>query len=678
MRLHPLLLLLLLPPSQEPAPGARTEEGNLENRTILPTAPEIQRLLEEGDTRIREERFGPGLEAWIRALGRAEELDRFVELDERHLVGVREAIRRRVAALPAEAAAVWSSRAEAPAAAELEAAGSDEARLRKILEARPGTLAAARAALRLGDGAFERGETAASAALYRLAASAGDPATRTAAIARRSTGALLLEDRPEIDRLAAGAGDGAVEARGQTHTPMEWLGALEGALPAPPGPSGARLSIAWAPLAVPADADTQRALGFDPSPAVAEGEAYLQTRRFLYVCDLGSGTFAGKIDLEEVLPHRARGGEGRGIRRTRPAASGRTVAVVHGEASPSGAPSNALAVFERVRGGPSPLRLRWARLPGGGYLREDERRAKEERLDGFGFSEEPLLYGERLYCGLQRVSGEVASYLGCFDARSGELLFLRWLCTGSEFDPLLPRMQGRSASNVSGSGPVASGGVVFYGTNLGVVVALDAGSGECLLAYRTARRPPLEARENPRFADLGLGRPVAGPTGFAIAPGDSAFLYAFAFPGSPGPSPLLHPPQLLREASLYAGWWKDAHVFLANSGGEQNVAAVDPVLWRRIDSAPLGPDEAFLSADTDQPREPALARGRLFAASDRYLYVFDLSRELYMEAAIPPPIDPKTGLHGAGRAILGNLVAVPGGILSATPRSLVLFREQKG
>ncbi|MGH7150760.1 MAG: hypothetical protein ACREIU_08685, partial [Planctomycetota bacterium] len=100
------------------------------------------------------------------------------------------------------------------------------------------------------------------------------------------------------------------------------------------------------------------------------------------------------------------------------------------------------------------------------------------------------------------------------------------------------------------------------------------------------------------------------------------------------------------------------------------------VQWKRIDSAPLGPDEAFLSPDTDQPREPALARGKLFAASDRYLYVFDLSRELYMEAAIPPPIDPKTGLHGAGRAILGNLVAVPGGILSATPRSLVLFRDR--
>ncbi|HKB16899.1 MAG TPA: hypothetical protein VKF62_12600, partial [Planctomycetota bacterium] len=560
----------------------------------------------------------------------------------------------------------------------LTAAGSDEVRLRKLLESRPGTLAAARAALRLGDGAFERGEAAAAASLFRLAASAGDAATRTAAIARRSTAALLLGDRAEMDRLVAASGEGPVEAQGQTHTPIEWLGALEGALPAPPGPSGARLSIAWTPLAVPADADTPRALGFDPSPAVAGGEAFLQTRRFLHVCDLATGTFVGRVDLEELLPHRTRGGEARGIRRTRPAASGTTVAVVHGEASPSGAPSNALAVFERTRGASTPLRLRWARLPGGDYLRVDGGRAKEERLDGFVFSEEPLLYGERLYCGLQRVAGEVASYLACFDARTGELRFLRWLCTGSEFDPLLPRMQTKSASNVSGSGPIASGGVVFYGTNLGVVVALDAESGECLLAYRTARRPPLEARENPRFADLGLGRPVAGPAGFAIAPGDSAFLYAFAFPGARGPSPLLHPPQLLREASLYAGWWKDAHVFLANSGGEQNVAAVDPVLFRRIDSAPLGPDEAFLSSDTDQPREPALARGRLFAASDRYLYVFDLSRELYMEAAIPPPIDPKTGLHGSGRAILGNLVAVPGGILSATPRSLVLFRERGG
>ncbi|MGH7152231.1 MAG: hypothetical protein ACREIU_16110, partial [Planctomycetota bacterium] len=133
--LLPFLPFLPLSLLQEPASGGRTEEGNLENRTILPTAPEIQRLLEEGDARIREERYGLGLDAWNRALGRVDELDRFVEVDDRLLVGVREAIRRRVASLPAEAAAVWSSRAEAPAAAELAAAGSDEARLRKLLEA---------------------------------------------------------------------------------------------------------------------------------------------------------------------------------------------------------------------------------------------------------------------------------------------------------------------------------------------------------------------------------------------------------------------------------------------------------------------------------------------------------------------------------------------------------------
>ncbi|HET6201797.1 MAG TPA: hypothetical protein VFI25_03215 [Planctomycetota bacterium] len=677
MPLFPVLLLFSL--GQERSPEARREEGSLENKTMLPAArdPEVERLLGEGDARLREGRFAAAIDAWTRALARSAEADGLF-VDDRFFVSVREAIRRRAAALPPEGRSVWASRVEAPAAAELAAAGADEVRLARILDERPGTLASARAALRLGDAAFERGEAAAAAALYRLAATAGDAPTRGAAIARRSSAALRLGDRAEIERLLAEAADAPpIEAEGRTLPAAEWLEALAGRLPPPLGPSSARLAIAWSPLSVPEDSESGRSQGFDPHPAVAGGEAFVQTRRSLHVCDLARGTFVGKVDLEEILPLRPRVEDGRGIRRTRPAAEGSLVAVVHGETSTTGSPSNALALFERTTGGEAPLRLRWARLPGGGFLREGGGREKDSRLEGFVFSEEPLLYGERLYCGLQRVAGEVASYLAAFDARSGALLFLRWLAKGSEVDPLLPR-NGRGAANVSGSGPVASGGVVFYGTNLGVVVALDGRSGECLFAYKTARRTPLEVRESPRFPDLAHGRPVAGARGFAIAPGDSAFLYAFPIPGVAGASTLLHPPLPLREAILYAGWCADGHVFLANSGGEQNVAAFDPLQWRRVDSAPLGPEEAFLSPDTDQPREPALARGRVFAASERYLYVFDLGRELYMEAAIPPPIDPRSGLYGSGRAILGNLVPTPDGVLSATPRSLVLFREERG
>jgi hypothetical protein len=147
---------------------------------------------------------------------------------------------------------------------------------------------------------------------------------------------------------------------------------------------------------------------------------------------------------------------------------------------------------------------------------------------------------------------------------------------------------------------------------------------------------------------------------------------------SPRASPLLYPPAPLRDALRYAGPLDGGHVFLTASGRDRTVILLDPKTGGRIESAPLGPDEDFFGPGPYRRRAPVLARGRLFAASDRYLYGFDPARDLYIEAAIPPPVDRATGLYESGPDFFGNLLAAPKALLSATSRALVLFREPRG
>jgi outer membrane protein assembly factor BamB len=230
--------------------------------------------------------------------------------------------------------------------------------------------------------------------------------------------------------------------------------------------------------------------------------------------------------------------------------------------------------------------------------------------------------------------------------------------------------------NVSGTGPIAADGVLFYGTSLGVVAAVEADDGECLFAYRTARRVP-EGIPGARSSDA-----FAGPLGFAILPSDSSFLYEFARPdpGSPRPdSVLLHPPASVPDALRFAGRNDRRQVFLVASGRDETAAALDTGRGGRIESAPLGPDESFVFRGDRLHerfvRAPALASGKLFAASDRYLYALDLRRDLLLEGATHPPLDPATGLFEDGKVVFGHLLAVPGGILSVTPSAVVLFRD---
>jgi len=101
----------------------------------------------------------------------------------------------------------------------------------------------------------------------------------------------------------------------------------------------------------------------------------------------------------------------------------------------------------------------------------------------------PAVVGRHLFVyGAMREQGDSgptrkeSGYLFCFDKRSGDLVWHRFLgYAETEVDPRLPP--------ISGHAPAVSQGVVVCVTGLGVAAALDARSGEVLWMLRYNRRP---------------------------------------------------------------------------------------------------------------------------------------------------------------------------------------------
>jgi hypothetical protein len=649
--------------AQEPLPGA---EGPLSNDTYLPVAEAAAAELARGDRLHSElvadrnagampaEAWIGVLEAWRSALcasasgdavpprplvaGEAEPgVAAWPDEDgsaERRVEGVEAAVAWRLGALPQAARAAWTARfaplaAQALAAA-LGAGDARAARLAAVEREHPLTEGAARAALLQAELELERGRTAAARSWCERGLSHGpSPELRAALEARGALCAELGSDGPGGGKTDP-AGHGAWRsARG--------LAALEArtiAQPPPPRP-GLRET--------PLGGGVQPGLAFLSDELLAlqlvDRIAWLESRSGRTVYELAwkklvadAGLIVGEPHAGPVPTSSAPGWA------MRPAADGRLVVCVHGRSV--GGNSNALVCLETPAapppaelGAPGP-RVRW-------IVHRDRTLDAEGRETPFppelrGAIEPdgelqpgPLILGSEVLVQVRRggrASGsgaggpvQIESSLLALDLETGRPLWRRFLARGVELVRDTGRLSTGDALRAPGQALVAIGGLVFCGTHLGAGSLVDPLDGRLVWTLLSRRRDP----QRPGWT--GWTPEPAGRT-LLWAPADSDQLYWLDARASlPGPSraPFLHPPRAAGEAVALLGGDAAEALVLARAGMRRTLSSWAAESGGRRDALYLAPDETFAGAG-------ALSPERALFASDRGVYLFDRTRELYL------------------------------------------------
>ncbi len=615
----------------------------------------------------------PGESVWFEAHGPDPAADR------RLTEGVEAAVWRRLSALSPKERARWRERFEELAERDLVSARDDpEApaqtmRLAGVLRAHPGTLPALRAAIELGDRAFEEGRN-------DLARGRWMRASLTAAWigAEAESPARGLESRLTACSSASQANE-PMRAEGspagepwRTADDLVATGAVD--LPDP----SARLASYRIP-----EANT----GLRPGLAfLAENRLAVQTPNQLFLIridELGKLHTELPFDPAQLLPGFQTSLDGRIGRRPPgwpllPAARDGDLVLVVGKGSDevtSGEASNALLVvrpevfdaglegFRRVRF----PELRWAvfgdrRLRANGEI---EPLPELSELAGLEFQPGPAATDSLVLVQARERSGEFRSWLLAFDRYSGELAWKRLVAAGSELHPDLGRLGSARFPSLSAQPLLEADGLIFVGTHLGAGALLDVADGTCLWTLKCRRR---------RDADRGWdgGRPVLAldRRSFFWSPNDSDHLYllrAAPLDGGSGSNPLFAtPPCRLDESETLVGGDGEAFVAEGRAGRERTVSE-HRTGGRRTDAIHLGPGEHF-------PGRGVVSRARVLVASDRGLYLFDRSRELYLLDREPFPARPP--LQGKALTLGGDVYARGAQILVLSRDGLFAFQAR--
>jgi len=217
-------------------------------------------------------------------------------------------------------------------------------------------------------------------------------------------------------------------------------------------------------------------------------------------------------------------------------------------------------------------------------------------------------------------------------------------------------------------GPGGWGKRLFAASNLGFGVLLDLVDGRPLWSFKNRRRD---------VSDLGWDsyEPLVdiGPGANAIwwAPFDSDRLYSLQAAPLSGPEPsrfsaLTERPVPMGEARTLMGADQQGVVVQGRAGLERTISslAMDPEHGsQRQDALYLGPGEEFLGRGL-------LSSKRVLACSERGLYLFDRTRELYLLGftPLPRPARPRNQAPG------GDLYALDGLILALGKNGIWSFR----
>jgi hypothetical protein len=566
--------------------------------------------------------------------------------------GVRSSVERRLLALTSQERAHWRTRllpATKTALERLERGPMSErpALAAEFVRLHPQTEAAARAALQLGDLALEAGLGSRAAGWYARAEleaelAEADGPLRSAIEARRKARPPPLEaDQPAWHRAT-----GMTFVDASVFAPLSQRGgSLSTGHERRPSPGGVFLADGRFALQC---TEELRLYELDPSGALAlTGRAGMEDL-------LGSHT----PELRFVAPRIEPGWP------LLPAAHGEQLALVVGrlwteepnvlltlEVEP---PTPHAALGLDLGPGAAGVLPTWA-LVGSELVRGDDVRSLSalEALGEFEFQPGPAFAGDHVVVQARSYEGRVRAWLLAFDRRTGELAWQLELASGAErvpaqrFSSHPPRLSAQPLLSFEHEGEPR----VFAGTHLGFGALTDGLLGEPLYGLKNRRR----AEHEPGW---GGGRPLLGagrgaPDSVLWAPMDSDRLYVLRLEGLSGTdveerAAMVALPAPRGDARTLLGGDAREHLVLGNVGRARTLSA-RRVGANRVDALDLGEDELFRGTGLVGP-------DRAWVATDRGLYLFDRTRELYLldSAAFPPAGEAPAGgdVHGRDGHVL--------------------------
>ncbi|MFO0985331.1 MAG: PQQ-binding-like beta-propeller repeat protein [Planctomycetota bacterium] len=152
-------------------------------------------------------------------------------------------------------------------------------------------------------------------------------------------------------------------------------------------------------------------------------------------------------------------------------------------------------------------------------------------LQGLAVAGPPIVLDDRLYVSAARLTGgDTESYVLGLNAHTGQLEYLRFICSATYVPRYGERFSGARPKLVLGAPLSAHDGVLYSATNLGVVAAVAAESGRILWAFKYNRINPQDPGQYLHYNLYDAGPWPPTPVMIAydrvhVAPADSEYLY---------------------------------------------------------------------------------------------------------------------------------------------------------
>lgn len=670
-------------------PPPSDSEGALANDTFLPVSTAASQKLAAGDAAFARWRAasanaptgdatGPrneAFDAWRAALSvsdagecvpgtltEADETTRGLWADvdaslARRTEAVECALLRRLAAIEAADLGAWCERFAALAKRDLAAAGADEARLTRVERQHPCSAAAADAAVRLFDLAFESGRSEIAAGWLARAAVHAHGLERAGRRAE-ATERLAAVDRRTVTLTAL---------RPATRMREAWETANRLALVA---------TLPWSPEVEPPHSPTAS----DPRPGavfLADGTCVVQGADRIH-CIAPDGT-RRSFDPARLVRDNDRTWVPVTGRRAldwplSPATDGRRLVLVAGRAER--ARGNSLLCVdpgdERV--GAS---LVWSYAQSGWRDPLNRDVALEACLGPglWSFEPGPVVVGTEVIVQARQWlaqaeedatvdEGKTRAWCVAFDVSSGAVRWKRLLATGSDAraDPtLLARL--RAARGLVGwAQPIGrSREHLFVGTELGAGVLIDLCDGRPSWSVKSQRRAPAVRGWNTTQPPVQV-RAIDGAIDWLWAPADSAFLYRLRDGADSDAAGLFRArPLPIGDMDELIGGGPSEVLALARSGGRRTLTRVDTQSGQREDSFLLGREEFFTGAGLASDE-------RVLFATNRALYLVDRGGGLRLLQSV--------SLEGGRDAIGGSVFAHGDRVYVVHARTLSILRVE--
>jgi outer membrane protein assembly factor BamB len=302
----------------------------------------------------------------------------------------------------------------------------------------------------------------------------------------------------------------------------------------------------------------------------------------------------------------------------------------------------------------------------------------EPELRNTAFTGAPTVVGDRVFIiGTRYASAGEAraqAILYAFDGRSGKLLFQRFLCSGAEVSRFELRFSSDSRKmkdRVELGSPVAEyGGVLYCLTNLGVVAAIDAYSGEVLWLFKYNRIISQDPSRYERdyFLDTGGWKdslPMVTGGRLYVAPEDSRFFYLLDLNPDPEGFIILDDPIEKGRYISLIGLGGDRFYFSARESARNKIVCTErhgAVLWET---------PSFEKQDRITGR-PLLVREAVLVPTERYIYRIDLKMKGLITHSLPLP---ERISARRGRSVrFGNIIAVDDYLVSVSNEDVIVFK----